>query len=68
MSLGLVASAYILVSTVLTLMVPWHSLNPNSALADAFYQRGYSWAGYIVAAGSICGKGPFWIRWEGTGQ
>lgn len=54
MSLGLVASAYILVSTVLTLMVPWHSLNPNSALADAFYQRGYSWAGYIVAAGSIC--------------
>lgn len=67
-SLGLVASAYILVSTVLTLMVPWHSLNPDSALADAFYQRGYSWAGFIVAAGSICGKGPFWIRWEGTGQ
>lgn len=58
-SLSLVAGAYILVSTVLTLMVPWHSLNPDSALADAFYRRGYSWAGYIVAAGSICGKGPF---------
>ena len=58
-SLGLAASAYILVSTVLTLMVPWHSLDPNSALADAFYQRGYSWAGYLVATGSICGKwGP----------
>ncbi|XP_067556076.1 cationic amino acid transporter 4 isoform X2 [Pseudorca crassidens] len=53
-SLGLAASAYILVSTVLTLMVPWHSLDPNSALADAFYQRGYSWAGYLVATGSIC--------------
>ncbi|XP_025838448.1 cationic amino acid transporter 4 [Vulpes vulpes] len=53
-SLGLAAGAYILVSTVLTLMVPWHSLNPNSALADAFYRRGYSWAGFIVAAGSIC--------------
>ncbi|XP_057601405.1 cationic amino acid transporter 4 [Hippopotamus amphibius kiboko] len=53
-SLGLAAGAYILVSTVLTLMVPWHSLDPNSALADAFYQRGYSWAGYLVAAGSIC--------------
>ncbi|XP_070482887.1 cationic amino acid transporter 4-like isoform X3 [Equus przewalskii] len=53
-SLGLAAGAYILVSTVLTLMVPWHSLDPNSALADAFYQRGYSWAGFIVAAGSIC--------------
>nr|XP_044631283.1 cationic amino acid transporter 4-like isoform X2 [Equus asinus] len=58
-SLGLAAGAYILISTVLTLMVPWHSLDPNSALADAFYQRGYSWAGFIVAAGSICGShGP----------
>uniref|UniRef100_A0A670JRA2 Solute carrier family 7 member 4 n=2 Tax=Podarcis muralis TaxID=64176 RepID=A0A670JRA2_PODMU len=53
-SLSLATGAYILVSMVLTLMVPWHSLNPDSALADAFYQRGYSWAGFIVAAGSIC--------------
>uniref|UniRef100_H0W7D8 Solute carrier family 7 member 4 n=1 Tax=Cavia porcellus TaxID=10141 RepID=H0W7D8_CAVPO len=53
-SLGLAAGAYILVSTVLTLMVPWHSLDPDSALADAFYRRGYNWAGFIVAAGSIC--------------
>ncbi|XP_070076069.1 cationic amino acid transporter 4 isoform X2 [Equus caballus] len=53
-TLGLVAVAYILVSTVLTLIVPWHSLDPDSALADAFYQRGYSWAAFIVAAGAIC--------------
>ncbi|XP_034370609.1 cationic amino acid transporter 4 [Arvicanthis niloticus] len=53
-SLGLAAGAYILVSAVLTLMVPWHSLDPDSALADAFYRRGYSWAGFIVAVGSIC--------------
>lgn len=53
-SLGMAATAYILVSTVLTLMVPWHSLDPNSALSDAFFRRGYSWAGYIVAVGSIC--------------
>ncbi|XP_061673933.1 cationic amino acid transporter 4 isoform X2 [Syngnathoides biaculeatus] len=53
-SLGLAATAYILVSTVLTLMVPWHTLDPNSALADAFFRRGYSWAGVIVAIGSIC--------------
>lgn len=66
-SLGLAAGAYILVSTVLTLMVPWHSLDPDSALADAFYRRGYSWAGFLVAVGSICGKGPFWAGWEGTG-
>ncbi|XP_070484828.1 cationic amino acid transporter 4-like isoform X5 [Equus przewalskii] len=53
-TLSLVAGAYILVSTVLTLIVPWHSLDPDSALADAFYQRGYSWAAFIVAAGAIC--------------
>ncbi|XP_070618527.1 cationic amino acid transporter 4 [Erythrolamprus reginae] len=53
-SLSLATGAYILVSVVLTLMVPWHSLDPDSALADAFYKRGYSWAGFIVAAGSIC--------------
>ncbi|XP_006640522.1 cationic amino acid transporter 4 [Lepisosteus oculatus] len=53
-SLVLAASAYILVSMVLTLMVPWHSLNADSALSDAFYRRGYNWAGFIVAIGSIC--------------
>ncbi|MGH0139738.1 UNVERIFIED_CONTAM: hypothetical protein FKN15_028631 [Acipenser sinensis] len=54
-SLGMATGAYILVSTVLTLMVPWHTLDPESALSDAFYRRGYSWAGFIVAIGSICG-------------
>ncbi|XP_077570483.1 cationic amino acid transporter 4 [Stigmatopora nigra] len=53
-SLALAAAAYILVSTVLTLMVPWRTLDPNSALSDAFFRRGYSWAGVIVAVGSIC--------------
>uniref|UniRef100_A0A8D2KYI2 Solute carrier family 7 member 4 n=1 Tax=Varanus komodoensis TaxID=61221 RepID=A0A8D2KYI2_VARKO len=53
-ALSLAMGAYILVSVVLTLMVPWHSLDPDSALADAFYRRGYAWAGFIVAAGSIC--------------
>ncbi|NXB32707.1 CTR4 protein, partial [Eulacestoma nigropectus] len=53
-SLGLATGAYILVSVVLTLMVPWHTLDPDSALADAFYRRGYAWAGFLVAAGSIC--------------
>uniref|UniRef100_A0A9L0J0Y8 Cationic amino acid transporter C-terminal domain-containing protein n=1 Tax=Equus asinus TaxID=9793 RepID=A0A9L0J0Y8_EQUAS len=67
-SLVLVAGAYILVSTVLTLMVPWHSLDPYWALSDAFYQRGYSWAGFIVAAGAICGKENFQTMREGTGR
>ncbi|XP_060699904.1 cationic amino acid transporter 4 [Hemiscyllium ocellatum] len=54
LSLGLATLAYTLVSAALTLMVPWHSLNPDSALSDAFYRRGYAWAGFIVAVGSIC--------------
>ncbi|TTQ23531.1 Cationic amino acid transporter 4 [Bagarius yarrelli] len=53
-SLALAATAYILVSMVLTLMVPWNTLDPNSALSDAFFRRGYSWAGLVVAVGSIC--------------
>ncbi|XP_077151137.1 cationic amino acid transporter 4 isoform X1 [Ranitomeya variabilis] len=53
-SLGVATTAYILVSAVLTLMVPWNTLMPDSALSDAFYRRGYSWAGFLVAAGSIC--------------
>ncbi|XP_070132191.1 cationic amino acid transporter 4 isoform X1 [Equus caballus] len=52
-SLGLVAVAYILVSAVLTLMVPWHSLDPDWALAEAFYKRGYSWVGFVVVVESI---------------
>uniref|UniRef100_A0A9L0TLZ9 Cationic amino acid transporter C-terminal domain-containing protein n=1 Tax=Equus caballus TaxID=9796 RepID=A0A9L0TLZ9_HORSE len=61
-SVGVVAGAYILVCTVLTLMVPWHSLDPDSAFADAFHQRGYSWAGYFVAAGSICAMTSVLLR------
>ncbi|XP_073529340.1 cationic amino acid transporter 4 [Phyllobates terribilis] len=53
-SLGVATVAYILVSVVLTLMVPWNTLMPDSALSDAFFRRGYSWAGFLVAAGSIC--------------
>ncbi|XP_046497019.1 cationic amino acid transporter 4-like [Equus quagga] len=62
-SLGLAAGAYILVSTVLTLMVPWHSLDPDWALADAFHQRGYSWEGFIVAAGAICAMTTVLLRY-----
>lgn len=70
--LGMVSTVYILVSTVLTLMVPWHSLDPDSALADTFYRHGYSWAGFIMAAGSICSEGQargrWGRRWGGQGR
>uniref|UniRef100_A0A9L0IJD1 Cationic amino acid transporter C-terminal domain-containing protein n=1 Tax=Equus asinus TaxID=9793 RepID=A0A9L0IJD1_EQUAS len=47
---------------VLTLMVPWQSLEPDWALADAFHQRGYSWAGVIVVAGAICAMTTFLLN------
>uniref|UniRef100_A0A6I8NG71 Solute carrier family 7 member 4 n=1 Tax=Ornithorhynchus anatinus TaxID=9258 RepID=A0A6I8NG71_ORNAN len=53
-ALGLAAATYVLVAAALTLMVPWHLLDPESALADAFYRRGYGWAGFLVAVGSLC--------------
>ncbi|XP_014688916.3 cationic amino acid transporter 4-like [Equus asinus] len=61
-SVGVVAGAYILVCTVVTLMVPWHSLDPDSAFADAFHQRGYSWAGYFMVTGSICAMTSVLLR------
>ncbi|XP_023502514.2 cationic amino acid transporter 4-like isoform X1 [Equus caballus] len=62
-SVTLVAGTYILVSTVLTLLVPWHSLDPDWALVDAFHQRGYSWAAFIVAAGAICDMTSVLLRY-----
>ncbi|XP_070131458.1 cationic amino acid transporter 4-like isoform X2 [Equus caballus] len=61
-SLGLAAGTNILVSAALTFMVPWRSLDPDLALTDAFNQRGYSWAGFIVAAGAICAMNTFLLR------
>ncbi|XP_019642917.1 PREDICTED: cationic amino acid transporter 4-like [Branchiostoma belcheri] len=46
--------AYVGVSAVLTLMVPWTAVNPRSALASAFSLRGWGWAGSIVAVGAMC--------------
>ena len=60
--LGLLLGVNILISTVLTIMVPWHSLDPNWALTDVFNQQGYCWVGFIMAAVSIYSKGPFQTR------
>ena len=47
--------AYVGVSSVLTLMVPWNELAATAALPKAFAQRGIVGAEYIVAIGGICG-------------
>uniref|UniRef100_A0A8C4QTY2 Cationic amino acid transporter C-terminal domain-containing protein n=1 Tax=Eptatretus burgeri TaxID=7764 RepID=A0A8C4QTY2_EPTBU len=54
LSLCIAGSIYILVSAVLTLVLPWRDLEPAAALADAFGQRGYHWASIIISVGSLC--------------
>ena len=50
-----VTIAYIGVSSSLTLMIPYTSINPDSAIPDAFAYNGAAWAKYIVALGALCG-------------
>ena len=46
--------AYFGVATVLTLMMPYDKLSRFAALAEAFAQRGFSGAKYVVATGGLC--------------
>ncbi len=46
---------YLLMSSMLTLMVPYESIDPGAAFSYAFVQRGVPWASYVVAGGAIAG-------------
>lgn len=46
--------AYFGVATVLTLMIPYNQLSQFAPLAQAFTQRGFSAAKYVVAIGGLC--------------
>ncbi|GMR36244.1 hypothetical protein PMAYCL1PPCAC_06439, partial [Pristionchus mayeri] len=54
-SMVIVSVAYILMSGILSLMLPFEDVHPNAAFADAFAYVGSPWAKYLVAAGSLCG-------------
>ena len=54
LTLGISFSAYFGVATVLTLMMPYDKLSRFAALAEAFAQRGFSGAKYVVATGGLC--------------
>lgn len=48
--------AYVSVSAVLTLMVPFNELNNESGLPDALGRfAGAQWAKYLVICGASCG-------------
>src|ERR1700683_5045614 len=59
--IGIIASLivctilYILVSAVLTGMVPWREVNIEAPLAVAFLDRGLTKASYLITAGALAG-------------
>lgn len=54
LSLVACATAYIGVSLVLTLMVPYFQLSAESALAYAFTTVGWDSVRYVIAVGALC--------------
>ncbi|CAL4121108.1 unnamed protein product [Meganyctiphanes norvegica] len=54
-SMAVVTAVYVLVSSSLTLMVPYNTLNPAAAMPDAFSANGAWWAKYVVSIGALCG-------------
>lgn len=52
-TLIVVATSYISVSAVLTLMIPYYILDPNTPMPQAFQYIGYNWATTIVSVGAI---------------
>ncbi|VDM98278.1 unnamed protein product [Thelazia callipaeda] len=54
-SMSVVTAAYILMSSALTLMIPFWQVNPTAAFSDAFARRGSTWAKYVVSVGAMSG-------------
>jgi basic amino acid/polyamine antiporter, APA family len=54
-SLVLCTVLYIAVTAVLTGMVPYNKLDINAPVADAFKQRGLTWAQLLISLGAVAG-------------
>ncbi len=52
-SLGVTSVIYIIVTLVMTGLVPWNQMGNADPLASAFAQRGYDWAAGIISFGAI---------------
>nr|CAH0110212.1 unnamed protein product [Daphnia galeata] len=55
LTLVVVLVAYVGVSVVLTLMIPYYAQDKDTPLVNAFQQVGHSWAAWIVTVGSAFG-------------
>jgi APA family basic amino acid/polyamine antiporter len=54
-SLILCTTLYIAVTGVLTGMVPYYKLDINAPVADAFKQKGLTWARLLISLGAVAG-------------
>jgi len=54
LSLLIVFCAYVGISTVLTLMVPYYMLDVGAPLPRAFASVGWKWSVYPLAIGATC--------------
>uniref|UniRef100_A0A8C6WLF3 Solute carrier family 7 member 14b n=1 Tax=Neogobius melanostomus TaxID=47308 RepID=A0A8C6WLF3_9GOBI len=48
-------TAYVSVSVILTLMVPYNMIDGSAPLMEMFAVHGFLWGKYVVAAGSVAG-------------
>ncbi|KAG5881968.1 hypothetical protein JTB14_006006 [Gonioctena quinquepunctata] len=55
LSMGIVTLGYILVSSALTLLIPYYDIRPEAALPEAFSHVGMHWVKFAVSLGAICG-------------
>lgn len=54
-SLSICTVLYIAVSAVLTGMVPYHQINIDAPVSDAFRQVGLPWAQFLISLGALAG-------------
>ncbi|XP_024878766.1 cationic amino acid transporter 4-like [Temnothorax curvispinosus] len=54
LSIAIVIVVYMLISSALTLVVPYWEINVT-ALPEAFSSRGIPWAKYVISVGALCG-------------
>jgi basic amino acid/polyamine antiporter, APA family len=54
-SLLVCTALYILVAGVLTGMVPWHDVNIEAPIANAFMDRGLTTASHVITVGALAG-------------
>jgi basic amino acid/polyamine antiporter, APA family len=54
-SLGICTVLYILVSQIMTGIVPYYELDTEAPMASVFQDIGQSWAAGLVSVGAICG-------------